>query len=247
MKKLLLLSLILALLVGCGSDAERNSPTESEKLLLQCKDNLRELCTRIRYESNRGRRGKTTTSNYPKTLSQLRGTVPTCPAARKDTYSESYDPKTGLIFCKGEHHKIQGVPADYPRVSPVDSKENPLVNESAYAGHVMETPEGTVAMPTGFPLPFTVAPTVLSTSVGRRDGVWHAYLRCEGDLKVLEENWRNLLNDKVYSPSQTRGVNVSGETPLASTLSASLELETGIIRVRYEPAFLVDDLAENQE
>ncbi len=247
MKKLLLLSLILALLAGCGPDAERNSPTETEKLLLQCKDNLRELSTRIRNAPRPSREGKTTTNSYPKTLSQLRGAIPTCPAARKDTYTESYDPQTGLIFCKGEHHKIQGVPTDYPRVSPVDSKENPLVNESAYAGHVMETPEGTVAMPTGFPLPFTAAPTVLSTSVGRRDGVWNTYLHYEGDLNVLEENWRNLLNDKVYSPSQTRGFNVSGKTPLASTLSASLELETGIIRVRYEPAFLVDDLPENQE
>ena len=49
----------------------------------------------------------------------LLGRIPTCPAARKDTYSFSYKPsadhKKFVLFCKGNWHKEAGLARDFPR------------------------------------------------------------------------------------------------------------------------------------
>jgi hypothetical protein len=60
---------------------------------------------------------------YPKKLSLLTPnyirTIPTCPAARKDTYSSSYRaatrPDACTFFCKGSHHAKSGYATDYPQ------------------------------------------------------------------------------------------------------------------------------------
>ena len=84
-----------------------------------CKSNLKHIATGVEiYSSDWGGAFPPSTANL--TPNYLR-TVPTCPAAGADTYSEhvqvdnrSLEQGSYLIYCAGDHHSDVGVPADYP-------------------------------------------------------------------------------------------------------------------------------------
>ena len=85
--------------------------------LQSCSSNLKNLATAAEMWStdNNGR--------YPANASQLTPnylkTIPTCNAAGKDTYSESYtskaQPDMFTFVCSGKHHAGTGVAEDFPR------------------------------------------------------------------------------------------------------------------------------------
>ena len=74
--------------------------------------------------------------NYPGSLSVLTPRylklLPTCPAAQKDSYSESYcvsaSPDNFSMCCQGHHHKRSRTKADNPAYEGstglIDGKEN---------------------------------------------------------------------------------------------------------------------------
>jgi hypothetical protein len=244
MRNLVLVALCL-ILVGCRDQIESQSPTESEKLMLQCKDNLSQFdqWRPLYFEDSSDRK-------FVKTLPEGR---PGCPATDEDTYSESYNPKTGEVYCKGHHHQKVGLEADYPRlVAPPVPKEEGMMKKYAhrlqsgsdFAPNVKENESGITPIPTGFPLPLYAPVEVLSSTTGRLDGVFKVYLRYDGDLEHLEEKWRKLLNDQVLDPHQSDEISVWGSTPLGNQISVRIELKTSIIRVSWEPAFLINDLAD---
>jgi hypothetical protein len=89
--------------------------------LIHCTSNLKNVATGLEMwaSDNEGR--------YPDSLGQLipdyLRTIPECPAAGTDTYSETYsksrrdgvDFEVYEVFCKGLHHLSAGIPEDYPR------------------------------------------------------------------------------------------------------------------------------------
>jgi hypothetical protein len=240
--------LICIFLTGCANQAEVDSPTESEKQMLQCKDNLREYESLLQHPQRPSKRGRSRGKTSPKALPTG---VPGCPAAAADTYSESYDPKTGEIYCKGHHHQKVGLEENYPRLV-ANATKNPEKATSEkkrrrqpdrnFAPNVKENASGITPIPSGFPLPLDAPVEILSSTVGRKDGVFHTFLRYDGDLAEIEQKWRTLLNSQVHNPSIKDNVSVGGSTPLASRVSANIDLETHIIRVTWEPAFLINDL-----
>lgn len=89
--------------------------------LTACKSNLKNLATACEmYASDYG-------GHYPADLTLLTGgnylrTVPTCPAAGRDTYSSTYEvsaqPDSFRFACSGCHHHRSGIHApNYPRYS----------------------------------------------------------------------------------------------------------------------------------
>lgn len=88
---------------------------------LYCKSNLKNIGTALELYStdNKG--------HYPRSLKQIcplyLKTLPTCPAAGKDTYSSSYkvivNPDAYTVFCSGHNHKNEGVPQNYPQYSSI--------------------------------------------------------------------------------------------------------------------------------
>lgn len=77
-------------------------------LLTGCEQNLTSLAERL--EAYKAKHD----GNYPETLAELPGGVPSCPSAGKDTYSETYWARgeSFTVFCKGQNH--EGLPADSP-------------------------------------------------------------------------------------------------------------------------------------
>ena len=111
-----------ALLVAFLGAAVQAQPGdyEQQRALAQftaCKSNLKNLGTALEMWStdNRGR--------YPARLGQLAPsylrTIPTCPAAQRDTYSASYrmraNPDCYAFLCQGANHRLAGIPADFPK------------------------------------------------------------------------------------------------------------------------------------
>lgn len=241
--KLILALAILTILTGCQPSAERSSPTESEKQMLQCKDNIRRISAGLGpnptlFEKNE--------PPLPKKLDLGPLGPVTCPVAREDTYTKSYDPKTGNVFCQGEHHQKVSLAADYPRLvlsrKPLEEQEFRIYG--GYAPHVVESETGVTSLPTGFPLPLDSGYEVLSTTVGRRDGTWYVFLRYDGDTKALEETWRDVLSSHVYYPGGGDSVGFSGDNVLANGVSVRIYHKQKKIQVSYEPAFLINDLAQ---
>ena len=83
--------------------------------LTACTSNIRNIAQSLELYKNENER-------YPKTLLHLvpryLANVPSCPEAKKDTYSESYEVSDeGLnftVYCKGRNHQRLGLPADTP-------------------------------------------------------------------------------------------------------------------------------------
>ena len=89
----------------------------------QCQSNLKNMAVALEMfkEENQG--------EYPVTLSQLMPgylrIIPTCTAAKKDTYSSAYrsfsiDPDKNnrdgfFLYCKGNHHRWVGIDENYPQ------------------------------------------------------------------------------------------------------------------------------------
>ena len=81
-----------------------------------CMSNMRNIGTALEMYStdNEG--------HYPASLTQLTPDylriIPTCPAAEKQTYVDSYqvsqNPDAYSFYCKGDNHSIVGVPENYP-------------------------------------------------------------------------------------------------------------------------------------
>lgn len=91
--------------------------TDLTSRLIACKSNLKNMGTALEMYStdNNGR--------YPVALSKITPdylkVIPTCPAAKADTYSSSYvshdKPDVYSIYCSGHHHKLVKLPPDYPK------------------------------------------------------------------------------------------------------------------------------------
>jgi len=91
--------------------------TWRQNRLQACEKNLRNLSVALEMYSceNMGR--------YPTSLASLKPQyikeIPTCPAAKKDTYSGSYlsqaRPDIYTLYCKGTYHRRQVKRPDYPR------------------------------------------------------------------------------------------------------------------------------------
>jgi hypothetical protein len=85
--------------------------------LTQCQSNCKNIGTALEMYSTDN------SGHYPTDLSKLKGeylrNIPTCAAAGKDTYSESYkskqDPDSYEFFCQGDNHAKAGIKADFPR------------------------------------------------------------------------------------------------------------------------------------
>lgn len=98
-------------------DVARFRSELDEGVMRGCCSNLKNLATATEMWStdNNGR--------YPTSASQLVPTylksIPTCPAAGQDTYSESFvsraQPDMFTFVCSGKHHAGGGVPEDHPR------------------------------------------------------------------------------------------------------------------------------------
>ncbi|MBI2265369.1 MAG: hypothetical protein HYU64_09390 [Armatimonadetes bacterium] len=87
--------------------------------LSYCKESIKYVGVALEmYAMDNGRQ-------YPKKLGQLvpgyLKKIPACPAAGRDTYSDSYSVKTNppsyLIYCKGNQHTKMGIPANFPQYS----------------------------------------------------------------------------------------------------------------------------------
>ena len=110
---------------SASSSAGQSRASEYEKAhaqgqLTACKSNLKNIATALEmWQSDHD-------EQCPENLSDITSgpyggylkTIPTCPAAREDTYSASYkrsaDGKGFEVYCSGEHHRILGVPKDKP-------------------------------------------------------------------------------------------------------------------------------------
>ena len=110
------------------SSASKSTASEYEKAhaqgqLTACKSNLKNIATALEmWQSDHD-------GQCPENLSDVTAgpyggylkTIPVCPAAREDTYSDSYkrsaDGKGFEICCRGEHHRLLGVPKNKPAFS----------------------------------------------------------------------------------------------------------------------------------
>jgi len=127
----------------CPLDVAEAANKRSDGLLLSCKSNMKNIGTALEmYATDHG-------GHYPESLSELMpdylSTLPTCIAARKDTYSPSYHMKTSPdsyeVYCSGENHRASGVARNYPRytaekgldtgpkVAPVADRDSTAANE----------------------------------------------------------------------------------------------------------------------
>lgn len=88
--------------------------------------------TIIKYKQDKG--------HYPVTLSQLipdyLRTIPTCPSAIKDTYTEGYIISNSLsnftVYCNGHNHKNLNIHLNYPQFSSKYSpKHGVIINEES--------------------------------------------------------------------------------------------------------------------
>lgn len=88
----------------------------------RCQGNLKHIGTALEMYST-DFQGK-----YPDSLSRLTPeylvTIPTCPGAERDTYSESYtrrsDWETYIFYCRGKNHGEVGVEEDYPHYDSIN-------------------------------------------------------------------------------------------------------------------------------
>lgn len=90
--------------------------TKAENQWIACQSNLKNIATALEMYStdNAGR--------YPTSLKQLAPdylrSIPTCPAAGKDTYSSSYtssqNPDAFTVYCSGNNHKDVDAGENYP-------------------------------------------------------------------------------------------------------------------------------------
>lgn len=84
-----------------------------------CKSNLKNVGTALEMYStdNEG----VYPASLPSLMPQYLKTVPTCPSARKDTYSASYAshsaPDFYTFFCGGQNHLAASTTANYPQFS----------------------------------------------------------------------------------------------------------------------------------
>lgn len=133
MKKLAIASSLLLLASAVLAQPDGFLKARSQGQLTACKSNEKNIATALEmYASDFG-------GLYPANLAILTNknpkfaylrTIPTCPAAGKDTYSATYkmsaakrDPKTGkalsgvdrfTFHCSGHHHKAADGPANKP-------------------------------------------------------------------------------------------------------------------------------------
>lgn len=90
---------------------------KADKDVMFCGDNLILISKQLQNYA------KSNNNRFPPSLSKLSPqylkTTPTCPAAKKDVYSEGYevsaDFKTFTLYCKGHYHKNVAADANYPR------------------------------------------------------------------------------------------------------------------------------------
>lgn len=86
-----------------------------------CKSNLKNIGTALEMYSTDN------SGHYPRSMSFLTPnylkTIPTCPAAGRNTYSEFYlqneTPDLYTVFCHGHHHKSASVSPNYPQFTAV--------------------------------------------------------------------------------------------------------------------------------
>ncbi|MDQ7825763.1 MAG: ankyrin repeat domain-containing protein [Candidatus Eremiobacteraeota bacterium] len=109
----------LTFLTGKGGLPPQFSAMREMGQATGCKSNLKNIGTALEMYStdNEGRYPRSIKEVTPNYLRQL----PTCPAAKKDTYSSTYRVKTKpdeyLLFCKGEYHRKAGSKKDHPQYS----------------------------------------------------------------------------------------------------------------------------------
>jgi tRNA A-37 threonylcarbamoyl transferase component Bud32 len=89
--------------------------TRGSDNLQTCRANLKEIAAAVDlYEVSSGKIPPSSLSNLTPTYLK---TIPTCPGARRDTYSTSYassaESRQYTLFCRGSHHR--GLRPDYPR------------------------------------------------------------------------------------------------------------------------------------
>lgn len=101
---------------GMDKGPQTTQPEAFSDKYLECCSNLKNIGTALEIYSTDNN------DRYPAKLQQLvpeyLRLIPTCPAAAKDTYSESYqlskDGKDYSFYCKGHYHKGEGAPENDP-------------------------------------------------------------------------------------------------------------------------------------
>lgn len=104
--------LVVALLVGVPTYVR----ARAQGRLTSCKSNLKNIATACELYSCDN------TGLYPPSLDRLSpylGAVPSCPSARRDTYSESYRvatrPDFFTLYCSGLNHQQADTPVNFPQ------------------------------------------------------------------------------------------------------------------------------------
>ena len=124
--------------------------SRAQNHLLACKSNLKNIGTALEmWASDNG--GKYPDSVEKLTPDYLR-VIPTCPAAKADTYSSTYhlferdgQDQTYEVYCKGHHHAEAGMDEDYPRYNGYDGLieyPDPSPVEEATTEDAAPAPEG---------------------------------------------------------------------------------------------------------
>ncbi|MDQ7822150.1 MAG: type II secretion system protein [Candidatus Eremiobacteraeota bacterium] len=88
---------------------------------IACCENLRTISTGLQLYSNEARNKR----KFPLELKYLTPdylkTIPTCPAARADTYENAYEHDDNsdnfTLYCEGSHHMMLGFDSNYPQYS----------------------------------------------------------------------------------------------------------------------------------
>lgn len=213
---------LLVVLGGCKGPGQAVM-TFKEREMLQCKGQLRELGSLFGGEQ------------VEKFQVEMAASSPRvrCASARQNTYAASLTGCVGkpvaeaVIVCGGHHHAGVGLAPDYPRWTKADG--------------VVESPDKTVALPTGFPLPLPDDARVAETYATTQEGDVVVVFETGQDLRLLSQQYHQILNPGVENVAAERGgvLGVSG-TFQGSPCGATMQLENGRVEVRYAPAYLAE-------
>lgn len=170
-------------------------PYRHTRHLEACQQNLGKLGTALEmYSSDNGGRFPfgpgSTWGRSPRALSRLVGKyidrIPTCPAAGRDTYSESYTvgyrPDALTVFCRGSAHP--GLEADFPRYE-------------SWCGLTLESPDRVWPMggtlPAGVELDGVAMVTIMEQKQLR-------LAMAEQQQRAMAEQWRRAMAEHRVPP-----------------------------------------------